>query len=137
MIYRDRIYYFRSKKDLEKVLKEPKKWLVQTPAPKDLKLMPKIFIIGKPKTGKTTLADMLASGLDVVKIDIAEVLRSFLERPEGLISQEAATQLRLGNVPREEVCLELLRRRLQQRDCQTRGYVLDGFPKTIRQAKLM
>ncbi len=75
--------------------------------------MPKIFIIGKPKTGKTTLADMLASGLDVVKINIADVLKGFLERPEGLISGEAAKQLRFGNVPREEVCLELLRRRLQ------------------------
>lgn len=51
--------------------------------------MPKIFICGLPKTGKTTLADMIAKCLNVVKINISDVLKAVLERAEGKIAKEA------------------------------------------------
>jgi adenylate kinase family enzyme len=65
------------------------KYLKNLSHPHDLDFIPKVFIIGLPKAGKTTLAEMIGRDLGVVKISIADVLATALERPEGLIAREA------------------------------------------------
>ncbi len=66
---------------------QPRKWLTNKGVPHDLNFVPKIFIIGLPKTGKTTLAGMIAKCLNIVRINIADVLKQVLERSEGKISK--------------------------------------------------
>jgi len=82
--------------------------LVNSSHPYDLDFIPRVFVIGLPKAGKTTLAEMIEKDLNVVRISISDVLATALERPEGLIAREANEELRNGRIPRDEVCLELL-----------------------------
>lgn len=57
--------------------------------PTDLKFVPKVFVIGLPKTGKTTLAKLIEKKLKVVRISIADVLKSVITRSEGKLTGEA------------------------------------------------
>jgi len=50
--------------------------------------------------------------MKVVRISIADVLRDVLLRPEGTIAAKACEELRNGRIPSDEICLELLKRRL-------------------------
>lgn len=59
LLYRDRIYYFETAEEVEKVAKEPLKYLVEKCYPKDIKVKPIVFIIGSPKTGKSTLSKLI------------------------------------------------------------------------------
>lgn len=65
----------------------------------------------------TTLAKLLEEKLKIVRVSIADVLKSVLARPEGKLAAEAKEELINGRIPRDEVCLELLNRRLQELDC--------------------
>jgi hypothetical protein len=47
-----------------------------------------------------------------VKVSVSDVLKLALERPEGLVAREANEELRNGRIPRDEIILELLTRRL-------------------------
>jgi len=60
----------------------------------------------------TTLAKLLEEKLKIVRVSISDVLKSVLERPEGQLACEAKEELINGRIPRDEVCLELLNRRL-------------------------
>jgi len=68
--------------------------------------------MGLPKTGKTTLAEMIEKCLNVVRVSISDVLKQVLNRCEGKIAKEAVNELRNGRIPSDEICLELLSRRL-------------------------
>lgn len=112
LIYRNKIFYFDNERERAKVQEEPKKWLTNESAPHDLNFVPKIFVCGLPKTGKTTLAEMIAKCLNVVRINISDVLKSVLTRAEGKVAKQAVQELRNGRIPSDEICLELLSRRL-------------------------
>ena len=68
---------------------QPRKYLVNKAVNHDLNFVPKVFVIGLPKTGKTVLAEMIEKGLDIVKISMSDVLKAVLDRPEGLVAREA------------------------------------------------
>jgi len=84
---------------------EPKKHLTNTAFPHDLYFVPRIFVIGLPKTGKTTLCNKIQEHLNVVRVSMADVLKESLDRPEGLIAREASDTLRSGKMPSDMVCL--------------------------------
>ena len=98
----------------------------------DLNFVPRIFLLGLPKTGKTVLSGMIQKSLRTVRIAISDVLKSCLERPEGKVAKAACEELRNGRTPSDEIILELLSKRLQELDCVQNGYVLDGFPTSIK-----
>jgi len=60
----------------------------------------------------TTLAKLLEKKLKLVRINISDVLKSVLTRSEGVLAREARKCLINGSTPSDEVCLELLNRRL-------------------------
>jgi len=80
---------------------------------------------------------MIERDLGVIRISLPDVLAMALERPEGTFEKETNEELRNGRIPRDEVCLALLEKRIQQADCIQNGYVLDGFPQNIKQANLL
>ena len=55
---------------------------------------------------------MIEKTMKVVRISITDVLRDVLLRPEGLVAAKACKELRNGRQPSDEICLDLLKRRL-------------------------
>jgi adenylate kinase family enzyme len=95
-----------------------------------------VSVLGPPSAGKTTIAIRLARELHVPVISMGAMLRTEMgsRSPVGLMlsSYDISTT---GLYP-DEVSFALLSKRLSSPDC-TRGFVLDGFPRTPLQAELL
>ena len=72
------------------------KYLTNESVNHDLNFVPKVFVVGLPKCGKTVLSGMIEKSLKVVKVSMTDVLKNALERPEGKIARIASNELRNG-----------------------------------------
>lgn len=91
-----------------------------------------VVLFGPPGAGKGTQADRFAALHSVPKISTGDMLRKEIHDATelGLMVTDA---LRLGNLVTDELMIHLVRNRLECPDT-ARGFVLDGFPRTIEQA---
>lgn len=96
-----------------------------------------IVLLGPPASGKGTVAKELAKRYGIPHISSGDIVRHEIEKgsPFGLKAQDYSKKgLLLPDTPELMGQLfELLRIRLQQPDC-AKGFILDGVPRTIRQA---
>ena len=94
--------------------------------------MKSIIFIAPPAAGKGTQAVMLSSKYSIPHISTGDILRNAQDDTERgkYISNEMAK----GHFISDEIILELLTERLSQSDCEN-GYILDGFPRNIKQAE--
>jgi adenylate kinase len=92
----------------------------------------RIVLLGAPGAGKGTQAAALAKVYDVPHVASGDILRYVVawKFPIGLQAQE---YMEAGELVPDELVLELLRLRLAQDDAR-KGFVLDGFPRTLPQA---
>ncbi|MBN1854743.1 MAG: adenylate kinase [Pirellulales bacterium] len=95
----------------------------------------RIVFLGPPGAGKGTQAVRLAEYLGVPHLSTGEMFRMAAERKTsiGLLAQEYFSTGRL--VP-DEVVIGVVQERLSDPDCSG-GYLLDGFPRTLAQAKAL
>lgn len=135
-MYRERLYFFEDEEKKKLSAAEPMKFLKSLEIPVDLNYRPTIFLVGKPKCGVSSLAKVIEKNLGVVRVKISKILEDLKENYSKL-SYEALQLLKLGSSPNEEMCVELISQRVQQRDCLERGWVLDSFPQTVSQARLL
>lgn len=56
LLYKDRIYYLRDEEERDLAIRNPATLLQNQPIPRDVKFVPIVFVIGKTKSGKSTLA---------------------------------------------------------------------------------
>src|SRR5689334_11707462 len=93
----------------------------------------RIVYLGPPGAGKGTQAARLAERLGVPRISTGDMLRDNIARktPLGL---EAAPHIEKGHLVPDRLLIGMIRERLAQPDC-ARGYILDGFPRTLAQAE--
>jgi adenylate kinase len=93
----------------------------------------RLVLLGPPGAGKGTQAQYLVERLNIPKISTGDMLRDAAEQrtPVGLEAKKYTDQGRL--VP-DEIVLELVKERLKEPDAQA-GYLLDGFPRTVPQAR--
>ncbi|QIE02166.1 adenylate kinase [Buchnera aphidicola] len=92
----------------------------------------RIILIGAPGTGKGTQGIFISERYNVPKISTGDMLREevYLKTKIGLIIKNIIAQGQL--VPNKIVC-NLIKKRIQKKDC-INGFLLDGFPRTIKQA---
>lgn len=93
----------------------------------------KIVLLGPPGAGKGTLAKNVAALFKIPHISTGEMLRSAVKRG-GDTAEEADRLMRAGQLLPDELILRIVKDRLLQPDC-TAGYILDGVPRTVAQAK--
>lgn len=93
----------------------------------------RIILFGPPGSGKGTQADLIEKSYGFPKISTGDLLRQAV-RDRTPLGQKAAAQMDRGNLVSDEIVEEIVRERIQSPDCQ-RGYVLDGFPRTLEQAR--
>jgi adenylate kinase len=88
-----------------------------------------------PGAGKGTQSGMLAGRLRVPRISIGSVLRSYA-RDKGEAGSRLNSTMVLGNLAPDSLVLALLATRISEPDC-AQGLILDGFPRTLRQAEFL
>lgn len=95
-----------------------------------------LILLGAPGAGKGTLAPYLIEKMGgVPAVSTGNILREAVKNqtPLGL---EAKQFMDAGALVPDELVIGLLKERIAQPDCQT-GFILDGFPRTIPQAKAL
>ena len=93
------------------------------------------ILLGAPGTGKGTQAPLLAASLDVPVLASGDLLRA--EAASGTeIGRQVDQMMRSGELVPDELMVRLFLTRLEQADAK-RGAILDGFPRTRRQAEAL
>ncbi len=94
-----------------------------------------IILLGAPGAGKGTLAEKILDGYKLLHISTGDIFRANIknETPIGLL---AKSYIDKGQLVPDEVTCKIVENRLQEEDCK-KGYMLDGFPRTISQAQAL
>jgi adenylate kinase len=95
----------------------------------------RIVLVGPPGAGKGTQAQLLASDLAVPKISTGDIFRSNVSHGTPL-GKEAKKYMDAGDLVPDEVTIGMVRDRLADTDARD-GFLLDGFPRTVRQAEAL
>jgi len=95
----------------------------------------KIILLGPPGAGKGTIAKVLMQQDGSVQISTGDILRAAVAAGTEL-GKQAEAAMKAGDLVTDELIMGIMEERLQQEDCQ-KGYLLDGFPRTIPQAEAL
>jgi adenylate kinase len=93
----------------------------------------KIILLGAPGAGKGTVAKLLTEYDGSVQISTGDILRSAVKEGTEL-GKKAKDYMDRGDLVPDELIMMLMEVRLQEPDCN-KGFILDGFPRTIPQAE--
>ena len=93
----------------------------------------KIIMLGAPGAGKGTQAKRIAEKYQIPHISTGDIFRSNIKEGTEL-GMKAKQFMDQGLLVPDEVTIGMLLDRIHQDDCE-KGYVLDGFPRTIPQAE--
>lgn len=93
----------------------------------------KLILLGPPGSGKGTQSRLLCEKLGLPQISTGDILREARQRRTAL-GKKTEGYITQGQLVPDALMLALMEERLNQKDCQA-GYILDGFPRTVAQAK--
>lgn len=96
----------------------------------------KIILLGAPGAGKGTQASKITAAYGIPHISTGDIFRANIknETPVGLL---AKSYIDKGQLVPDDVTCKIVETRLAEEDCKTRGFMLDGFPRTIPQAEML
>ena len=94
-----------------------------------------LAILGPPGSGKGTQSPQFAKKLGIVHISTGDILRAAVRKKTPL-GTEANDYLRSGQLVPDELMIGIVKERISRKDC-SKGFLLDGFPRTIPQAKML
>jgi adenylate kinase len=94
-----------------------------------------LILLGPPGAGKGTQAQRLVEDFRLPYVATGEMLRAAV-REETPLGREAKKYMNNGDLVPDDVIIGVAVERLQQDDCRD-GFILDGFPRTIDQAKAL
>ena len=92
-----------------------------------------LIFLGPPGSGKGTQAKILAEKLKVPHIAVGVILREEV-KANSEIGRQAKALMDAGQLVPDELTIELTRQRGSRPDCRG-GFIMDGFPRSMRQAE--
>jgi adenylate kinase len=95
----------------------------------------RIVLVGPPGAGKGTQAQFIASHLSIPKISTGDIFRANVSQATPL-GMEAKKYMDAGELVPDEVTIAMVKDRLADDDAQD-GFLLDGFPRNVRQAEML
>ena len=95
----------------------------------------RLILLGGPGAGKGTQAGFITQRYGIPQISTGDMLRAAVKAgtPLGLAAKQVMDG---GNLVSDDIIIELVKQRIAQQDC-ARGFLFDGFPRTIPQAEAM
>jgi adenylate kinase len=94
-----------------------------------------LILLGPPGAGKGTQGHRLSERYNIPEISTGDILRSAVHKGTPL-GREAKSYMDRGALVPDEVMIGIIRERLGQDDTE-RGFILDGFPRTVAQAEAL
>jgi adenylate kinase len=95
----------------------------------------RLILLGPPGAGKGTQANFIREKYGIPQISTGDMLRAAIQAGTSL-GKEAKKVMDAGQLVSDDIIIALVKERLKQPDCK-RGYLFDGFPRTIPQAEAM
>jgi len=95
----------------------------------------RIILLGPPGSGKGTQGDLVSRAFGFPRVSTGDILRQAV-RDRTPLGLQAEAMMNQGALVSDDIVLELVRQRIALPDCR-RGYILDGFPRTVRQAEAL
>ncbi|MEJ2034192.1 MAG: nucleoside monophosphate kinase, partial [Deltaproteobacteria bacterium] len=95
----------------------------------------KLILLGAPGAGKGTVAKMLTKVDGSVQISTGDILRGEVQAGSEL-GRQAEGYMNRGDLVPDSLIMDMMEKRLQQPDTK-KGFLLDGFPRTIPQAEAL
>lgn len=95
----------------------------------------RLILLGAPGAGKGTVAKLLTALDGSVQISTGDILRGAVKEGTEL-GKKADAFMKAGDLVPDDLILGIMGERLQQPDC-AKGFLLDGFPRTIPQAEAL
>lgn len=92
-----------------------------------------IIMLGAPGTGKGTVAGLLQKSLGIKQVSTGDIFRKNIKEGTelGILADKYISK---GNLVPDDVTIKIVKDRLEQPDVEN-GIILDGFPRTVRQAE--
>jgi adenylate kinase len=94
-----------------------------------------LILLGAPGAGKGTQAEMIVAEYGIPQISTGDMLRDAVAKGTEL-GKKAKEYMDKGELVPDEVVIGIVKERLAQPDCDN-GFILDGFPRTIKQAEAL
>lgn len=95
----------------------------------------RVILLGAPGAGKGTQATFLSEKFSIPRISTGDMLREAIRQNTSL-GKKVADIMAAGQLVPDDWVIQLVIERLAEKDCQN-GYLLDGFPRTVAQAKAL
>ena len=92
-----------------------------------------IIIAGGPASGKGTQCARIANDFGIIHLSTGDILRHAVAS-HTRVGRQAKRYMDAGQLVPDDLMIRLVLQRLEQQDCQRRGFLLDGFPRTAAQA---
>lgn len=96
----------------------------------------RLIIIGRQGAGKGTQCLRISRHYVVPHISTGDILRAAVREGSDL-GRVVKQIIESGGLVGDDIMIEVVRQRLEQDDARTRGYILDGFPRTVTQAEAL
>src|SRR5262245_51879041 len=95
----------------------------------------RVILLGPPGAGKGTQAQYITDRFKIPQISTGDMLRAAVKAgtPLGLAAKKV---MDAGQLVSDDIVVGLVKERLRQHDC-ARGYLFDGFPRTVPQAEAL
>lgn len=94
-----------------------------------------LIFLGAPGSGKGTQAEILEKEKGLIKLSTGDMLRAAVAQNTEL-GKAAQAIMERGELVPDAIMIEMIRERIAHSDCK-RGFILDGFPRTVAQAEAL
>jgi adenylate kinase len=94
-----------------------------------------LILFGSPGSGKGTQAKLLKQSLGIAHISTGDMLRERVALGDE-VGRSVASLMQAGELVPDETVNRLVAERIEQPDCAN-GFILDGYPRTVQQARLL
>lgn len=98
--------------------------------------MLRLILVGPPGVGKGTQSALLTSRLGLIGLSSGEIFRREIEAKTDL-GRLADSYIQHGELVPNGVTIEMMSKRLRENEIRRNGFILDGFPRTLRQARAL